>query len=326
MSMTIKVIPTLDSRSVDVSEFEHVPLLEGAFVVHEQTPAPQRCFGGAWYHKVMSAEAPWQGIEGTLTLGAFTPDENRFNLDGKHRYMDNPSVYMGGNAHFESDAGLGMNIGYTSRDTSAPLDYGSKKVAWRPFWRYIYRDVIDHEGNVLRRQFNSWNVADPKNFHYYYFPGDTLRMKVYSPIPHYMQLVIQVITPTTLEPYVSQRLAYGLKDNRPSDFYSPLFHSEGQGTGIPAHFKRVNSIDQYGNEGKVAHATEATVSEAIWHDVSLYRRIDGRLVKVPFTKDRRATMSCPDARAFTSDTSGLEARGGERIAIHPIRCMKENAR
>ena len=50
------------------------------------------CFLGAWYRKGSSKDA-WLGIEGVIELGEFT-DPKRFNLDGRGRYMDVPSVYM----------------------------------------------------------------------------------------------------------------------------------------------------------------------------------------------------------------------------------------
>jgi hypothetical protein len=322
MSLAIKVIPTLDSRSVDTTQFEQVKVYDGMIENEVEKPAPQRCFGGAWYHKVLSSKDAWLGIEGVITLGEFTPDKDRFDLDGRGRYMDNPSVYMGGKADFESDAGLGFNTGYLDSDTSKPLDvYKSPKVAWRPFWRYIYSDALDHEGNVLRRNFNSWNISDPKNLQYYYLPGDKIRMSVFSPIKDYMQLRIEVLEVTTIPKYVAQRKAYHLKDDRPSDFHSPIFHSRGQGASTQAEFKRVNSIDQYGNEGKVAQITHAKVSEALWHEVYLYRKINGELVKVPFTSKRRTTMTCPNPDAFTVNDEGLdETLGAERVQIHPINC------
>jgi len=318
MSLEKKVVPTLDSRALDTSRFDNVPVFNKAVPGEADAPEVQRCFGGAWYHKVMSSRDTWLGIEGVITLGEFIPDDKRFGLDKYERYMDNPSVYMGGHCDFESDAGLGMNVGYEDQDTSKPLDQNSPKVAWRPFWRYIYSDIKDQDGNVLRRNFNSWNISDPRNFQYYYLPGDTIRMSVYSPAKDYLQLRIEIIEPTTIPKYVEQRKRYGL--NAPGTFYSPIFHSEGQGSGKAALFKRVNSIDQFGNEGGVAKVTDAKVTPAEWKEVYLYREIDGTLQKVPFNASRRASMSCPDARAYTVSYEGLEAqKGAERIEIHPGR-------
>lgn len=315
MSLTKLIRPTMDSRAVDTSRFDHVVAHLGDRVEDVLPAAPERCFAGAWYRKVMSSRDQWLGIEGVIRLGEFTPDPDRYDLDGKGRYMDNPSVYMGGNAKAESDAGLGLNLSYLSGDTSEPLDLSAPKRAYRPFWRYIYDEAIDVNGNVHRRSINSWNITEPQALMYYYFPGDLIRMKIYSPLPDYLQLRIEVLEPTTIPTYVALRRSYGLQNDRPSDFYSPIFRSEGHGVGEAA-YKRVNSIDQYGNEGFKAHATKAGVSTATWEECWLYRNINGQLRKVPFTPERQRANACPASDAFTI-TPHETKRGGESIAIHP---------
>jgi hypothetical protein len=316
MSLEVKVTPVLDSMSIDSHEFDDVPVYEGE-IENEATVLPQDCFLGAWYRKFVSSVDYWLGIEGIITLGEFTPDEDRFNLDGKHRYMDNPSVYMGGKASLESDCGLNWNIGYEKAGDNQVLDYGSKKVAWRPFWRYIYNDVKDENGNVLRGSYNSWNVCDPSNLGYYYLPGDTIKMSVYSVKPDYLQMRIEVIKPTSIPKYVKQREQYNLKNNMPYTFYSPIFHSKGHGVS-KAEFKRVNSIDQYNNEGYKVSDTKATVSKATWHECYLYRRINGKLYKVPFTTKRAFSMICPTRTAMSVNYDDVDVnKGGENIILHP---------
>lgn len=317
MSLTVQVVPILDSRSVDTREFSNVPVFNGKIDNEILPPAPQPCFLGAWYRKVVSSKDYWLGIEGVIELGEFTPDPTRFNLDGKGRYMDNPGVYMGGNSLRESDAGLGLNTMYSDSDTSKNLDYSSPKYGYRPFWRYIYYEALEIDGNVRRREVNSWNVSNPRSLCYYYFPGDVLRMSVYSPIPDYLQLHIEVIKPSDNPKYVALRKKYNLIDDRPLDFYSPIFYSKGHGYSL-AEFKRVNSIDQYGNEGYVAKDTTATVSKATWHEVYLYRRINGQIMKVPFNEARRASNICPNEKAITVNYNNVnKILGGENIIIHP---------
>lgn len=317
MSLTKIVVPILDSRDVDTREFDNVEVYSGKIEDEIAPPVAPACFPGAWYRKVVSSKDNWLGIEGVITLGEFTPDGARFNLDGKGRYMDNPSVYMGGKSLHESDAGLGYNIMYPDADTSYELDYSTPKLGYRPFWRYIYKDAIDIGGNVNRREVNSWNISNPRSFCYYYFPGDTIRMSVYSPLPNYLQLRIQLVKPTEIHKYVEIRKRYNLKDDLPLDFYSPIFYSEGHGVQ-KAEFKRVNSIDQYGNEGFNAKPTNASMSKATWHEVYLYRRINGKLVKVPFTEDRYASNICPSEKAITVEYENVNKEiGGENITIHP---------
>jgi len=315
MSLTIQIVPTLDSRDADISRFKNPKIYSGPIpeeILPGETP---KCFLGAWYRKVFSSFDRWLGIEGVIRLGEFTPDPLRFNLDHKGRYMDNPSIYMGGKSSKESDAGLNLNLSYLSADTSSELDLASPKAAYRPFWRYIYNDAKDISNNVTRREINSWNVSDPRNLHFYYFPGDVIRMSVYSPLKDYLQLRIEVIEPTKLKKYNALRQGYQLENGRPADFYSPLFYSKGHGSE-KAEFKRVNSIDQYGNEGFTAQETNALVSEAEWKEVFLYREIDGEIRKVPFVAARQTSMICPDRNAITVKP-GNEEYGGEFIIIHP---------
>jgi hypothetical protein len=313
MNFTKLVKPILDSRAYDVSKFDNVRIYDGEIKNEVFPKDKQKCFRGAWYHKVMSSKDKWLGIEGLVRLGEFTPDETRFNLDNNNRYMDNPSVYMGGNALEESDAGLGLNLTYESSDTSEELNLGSKKLAYRPFWRYIYKETIDFKGNIERINRNSWNISEPRSLCYYYFPGDLLRMKIYSPIKNYLQLRIEVVETTTIPKYVKLRESYNLKDNRPKDFYSPLFISDGHGD-VLAEFKRVNSIDQFGNEGYYAKDTDAKVSEAIWYETYLYREINGEIFKVPFDSKRQMVMTCPSDKAFTIEYENALV---EKVTIHP---------
>ncbi|WP_025724531.1 hypothetical protein [Acholeplasma granularum] len=313
------VTPTLDSHHVSLEAFNDVKVYDKPFEETKPTPPPQ-CFLGAWYHKVFSSKDQWLGIEGTIRLGEFIPDPKRFGHDNRthwQRYLDSPSIYMGGHALSESDAGLGLMSGYETLDTSTPINYGTKKVSYRPFYRYIYSEAIDKNGNVQRNNVNSWNVSDPTRFEYYYFPGDLIKMSVYSPLPNYLQLKIEVLETTTIEKYKNQRALYKLKNNQPSTYYSPLFFSEGHGLSN-AEFKRVNSIDQYGNEGSNVKLTDAKVTKATWESVYLYRKIEDEIVKVPFNKERQSVMTCPNVESFTITQNEEQIKkGGESIEIHP---------
>ena len=102
---------------------------------------------------------------------------------------------------------------YLSKDTTEELTYSSPKLAYRPFWRYIYKDAQDIKGNVTRREINSWNVANPRP-DVLLFSGDKVRMKVYSPMPNYLQLHIEVVETTKIPKYVELE-KYGLPDDKP---------------------------------------------------------------------------------------------------------------
>ncbi|MGD9604756.1 MAG: hypothetical protein AB7V00_01210 [Bacilli bacterium] len=315
MSLAIQAVPIYDSKAFDIRRYIHPPIYDGKIDQEKLPIAPPACFLGAWYRKVFSSFDKWVGIEGVIELGEFTPDEARFNLDGKGRYMDVPSIYMGGKSAFESDAGLGLGPTYLTSDFSFELTMASPKIAYRPFWRYIYQDATDINGNVNRREINSWNVTEPRSVIYSYFPGDVLRMSVYSPIPDYLQLHIEVLKTTTIPKYVQIREQYHLENNRPDDFFSPIFLSKGHGKN-DAEFKRVNAIDQFGNEGFHAKPTKAEVSKATWHETYLYRMINNEVRRIPFSKARQTSMICPNNDAVSVIDIDPEI-GSEAIIIHP---------
>lgn len=306
--------PILDSNYVDTKRFDNVPLGNiNDLPNYELTP--QKCFLGAWYRKVVSPKDYWMGIEGEIELGEFIADKERYNLDGSFRNMDNPNVYMGGCADFESDCGIGYNTTYPDGDLSYEMKSSGPRLGYRPFWRYIYKVKEISKNTTEVKNVNSWNNTDPKQLCYYYFPGDIIRMKVYSPLPNYLQLRIELVKPTTIEKYVKIRQSYNLENNLPSNFYSPLFHSEGQGIKI-CEFKRVNSIDQFGNEGFIAKATKARISTATWYNCYLYKEKEGKIYKYPFVESLRMDLQCPNSTAMTVEEFNKEL-GGEKISIHP---------
>lgn len=301
--------------------------------IANEAPKPERpdCFDGAWYRKVVSARDQWVGLEGTVTLPEI--DINRYNgqydtnlnVDPDAINLDNPSVYMGGNADYESDVGLSLSKGCVDGDCSK-VSQGS--VVFRPFWRYITNSdydegsYADHLGlysvscsgsGQTKNCFANWHYKDTQ---YYYLPGDKIRMIVYSPRPNYLQLQIEVIEVSTLPESKAMREKYGWKD--PENFISPEFRSPGVGTGKPTEYKRVNAIDQKSNEGKPAIPTTTEIKNAIWHEVYLYREIDDTLYRVPFDESRAAYMSCPYDDAFIIESHNPE-KGGEVITISPSR-------
>lgn len=309
------VIPTRDSNFADNRRFINAPIYNGKLESDGKLEQAPKCFLGAWYRKVYSTKDKWLGIEGTITLGEFIPDEKRFGTDNRviyERNLDSPSIYMGGFALSESDAGLGWNIGYQYKGQELELNYGTPKVAYRPFWRYIYSEVIDIDTNVKRNNVNSWNVSNVEDFDFYYFPGDKITMSVYAPIPNYLQLRIELLEPTKIEKYAKIREGFGLKD-KPRTFYSPLFFSEGHGV-VEAEYKRVNSIDQYGNEGFVVKETNAKVLDSVWENTYLFKEIDGVVYRVLYDKTRKIEMACPNQESFDIEYIGDT---GEKITIKP---------
>lgn len=115
------------------------------------------CFQGAYYRKAVSSFDSWSGIAGLVKLGTPKFDENRLREQDKNQYLDNPSVYMGGNAggKFEVDAGLTWEFTIDENGKKS-----ARRNAFRPFWRT-----------------KTWNAA-PAQKEFYFYPGETVQMAV----------------------------------------------------------------------------------------------------------------------------------------------------
>ncbi|TVP95515.1 MAG: DUF5011 domain-containing protein [Acholeplasmatales bacterium] len=330
----IPVTRTITVRQTRV--YPEPPIFTGTITDEQPVPAAPACFPGAWYHKVFSARDAWRGLEGILTLpavqikrydGAF---DETLAVDPHVKNLDNPSIYIGGHALAESDVGLsfmGTCLGLSCRLPGYQLSRSS--MAFRPFWRYIAKDNLDEgsyadhdnlygvscysQGGGFSNCWGNWHSMDSR---YYYLPGDTIRMILHSPKPHFMQLQIEVLAISDWPESVALRAQHGWLP--PENFFSPLFAAPGHGTDQPAEYKRVNAIDQVGNEGRPAIDTTSAVTQAVWHEMYLYRDIDGVKHRVPFHAGRYAVMNCPLEDRFTLREEGVDTRlGGSVIDIHP---------
>lgn len=327
------------TRTITVRQtrvFPKPPLYTG-LIEHEQpVPEAPACFPGAWYHKVFSSRDAWRGLEGTITLPSVEirrydgPFDDSLAVDPHVRNLDNPSIYIGGHALAESDVGLsfmGTCLGFSCQLPNYQLSRSS--MAFRPFWRFIAKDHLDEgsyadhdnlygvscydQGGGFSNCWGNWHSMDSR---YYYLPGDTVRMILHSPKPNFMQLQIEVIAISELPESVALRAQHGW--SAPENFFSPLFAAPGHGTDQAAEYKRVNAIDQVGNEGRPAIETESSVMQAVWHEMFLYRKIDGVMHRVPFHSERYTVMNCPIEDRFTVSDVGVNAElGGSVIDIHP---------
>jgi hypothetical protein len=222
---------------------------------------------------------------------------------------------MGGHSYYESDVGIAWMIGHTD-NVSATISRSG--IAFRPFWRYITTQESCTNNNCYRNA----NVSD---YEFYYYPGDTIQMSVFSSRPGYLQMRIELISLTTNPDYVNVREIYGLEAGFEKIFITPEFPSAGMGE-LKTEFKRVNAIDQVANEAKPTLNTNAEVLNAAWHEVYLYREIDGIIYKVPMTEERSASMFCPlgtnvngdFSEAFIVSYEGVDKNlGGEVITLDP---------
>ena len=308
-----------------------LPVHTGKISGEASKPQAPDVFKGAWYRKAVSSQDAWAGIEATVTLPTF--HIRRYNgsydasldADPNAKNLDTPSVYLGGKSKYESDIGLSLSLGLV-KNASGSTSVSKGSVCFRPFWRYITKDNqdaggYDVHGGKYAVTANGNNCIG--NYHYsyteyYYLPGDTLRIMVFSPAENKLQFAIKVISASTLESSVAMREKNGWK--QPADFLSPVFHSDGYGTGIDTEYKRVCAIDQSGNEGKEAIATASEVLGIEWKEVYLYRFVDGKAVRVPMTENRYAIRNAPDDKHVTVfQDKSMASVGGEKVDIHPGR-------
>ncbi|WP_162163986.1 hypothetical protein [Acholeplasma hippikon] len=288
----------------------------------------QVCFGGAWYHKVMSIEYDFKGIMGDITLPM--PYINRFKddkeptklIDFDLKNLDVSSIYMGGHAKHESDVGLALGRAILNEKVTE----GS--AVYRPFWRYItdgfddagsydlangrnYSATILNDKNGIK---NVYAMYHPSFSEYYYLPGDRLRMSLTSPKPDYLVLKIEVLEVSKLPYSVEFRKKYNLKETK--DFTSPMMSSPGHGTNMLKTYKRVNAIDQVSNEGKEAIVSNTVIENAIWENCYLLYEENGIIYQTPMNEEIAVEMSCPNVKGFIVSELNIET-GGQKITIRP---------
>ncbi|QHL87603.1 hypothetical protein GU926_09185 [Nibribacter ruber] len=252
------------------------------FFPNEVRPAVSSpCFAGAYYRKVMSSKDVWLGITGKVVLPSITFDPERKNPAKPQQYLDNPSVYMGGNmGGQETDIGLTWEV---IRDANGNVTQDRR--AFRPFLRRT-----SHPSGQVALYENA-----PAEAGYYWYPGEEVTMSV------------QIIGAGKLKLTIE---GAGKK-------YEKEFAAAGYNQGSLGDFKRVNAIDQVANEGKPAQATKTKVENAIWKSTSLYRLWESKIVEVPMHSKRFTDMRCPNVSYFKIIASEDERKvGGEAININ----------
>jgi hypothetical protein len=129
----------------------------------------------------------------------------------------------------------------------------AKRNAFRPFWRT-----------------KNWNSAPPKK-EFYFYPGELVQMAVLVAAPKKLRLIIT--------------------DGKTKTFQQD-FDAEGFVAGLPRQFKRVNAIDQVGNEGKPAQPTKAEIIGSEWLQTILLRGEGQTAQQLPMSSGRFTDMRC----------------------------------
>lgn len=246
------------------------------------------CFPGAYYRKAVSSVDEWTGIEGIITLPKISFDARRVKPGGG-RYLDNPSIYMGGRSgRQEIDCGLTWEV---IREPDGSVSVKGK--AFRPFWRN-----------------NKWYNA-PARPEYYYYPGDTIRMSCRVVGPEKLFMTVELLARANPDKKFDIK-EYEQKGSKPLSVFQTEFKALNFGKDKKQQYKRVNAIDQSGNEGKSVQPTQTRVSNAVWHGVWLWRGD----YKLPMVPERFTDMRCPDERHFLITGQRNSGPGGEIISIN----------
>ncbi|MDD4819847.1 MAG: hypothetical protein PHD21_03315 [Flavobacteriales bacterium] len=214
-----------------------------------------------------------------MILPTIAFDPNRVNPAKPKQYLDNPSVYMGGTmGGQETDIGMTWEV---IKDANGNVS--QDRVAFRPFMR---KSGITGDAALYANA--------PAEARYYWYQGEEITMSVRIEQNGYLKFVV----------------------DGAGKHYETSFQCAGYRIGAKGVFKRVNAIDQVSNEGKPAQATKTVVSGSLWKNTYLYRRVDGKDVKVPMHSRRMTDMRCPDVRYFiVSSTDEQKKIGSESITI-----------
>lgn len=238
------------------------------------------CFQGAYYRKAVSSQDTWIGIRGEVILPQLNFDVGRMNPNKPQQFLDVSSIYLGGNMDGqETDIGLAWEI---IKDENGFVS--KERLAFRPFLRRA-----SHRSGQQSVYINAPAVKD-----YYWYPGDKVVMSVEIIEDGLLRFVIE---------------GNGKK-------FDTTFECAGYTLDGKGDFKRVNAIDQVGNEGKSAQATKTTVNNAKWNYTRLLRLQDGRKIEVAMHNGRFTSMICPDDKYFkVVQTNEDKLIGGETISI-----------
>ncbi len=235
------------------------------------------CFNGAYYRKIVTESDRWVGIEGQVVLPELHLDPDRMHETQVNKHKDNPSIYMGGNA-----SGQETDIGLAWEQIVA----NGPRVAFRPFLRRTAFAATGQEANFM-------NGTNNSNF--YWYPGDVVTMRI--------EIVQNGVLRFTVE-------GEGKR-------YEVDYPCDGYTLNSNVEFKRVNAIDQMGNEGKPVQASTTKITGSKWNYTKLLRYdSDGSLLEVNMHSGRYYDMRCPDTKYFEITASDAQAAlGSETIDI-----------
>ena len=204
-----------------------------------------------------------------------TPKVDENRLSEKDKSpLDNFSVYLGGRAG-EKEIDAGLTWAFTVDENGKQ---SQRRNAWRPFWRN-----------------ETWNNA-PAEKQFYWSPGDTVQIAIVIVGPKKLRLIVADATAT------------------PKKSFQIDFDAAGFAPNVMRQFKRVNAIDQFGNEGKPVQPTKAEVVGAEWLQTILLRGEGANAKQIPMDKTRFTDMRCANESNVVV-TATDAAKGAEKVDI-----------
>jgi hypothetical protein len=211
-------------------------------------------------------------------------DPDRVNPAKPAQYMDNTSLYLGGNANGqETDIGM---IWEVIRDENGNVTPDRR--CWRPFWRHL----------APGEQNQTWGNPDAQNTDYHFYPGDTISLS--------LKLIGNELL--LFEVQGMGRIKHKqLTREIPCKGYTLLANTE---------YKRVIAIDQMGREGKPVEETKAKLIGGEFLETNLLRLDGTDIITVPMHAGRLADMRCPEVKHFVITASEEDKKiGAEKVNI-----------
>jgi len=275
-----------NSPEIDITIIDKENPKDPDFLPSEVRPAASiSCFAGAYYRKAVSSKDKWRGISAKVVLPQIYYDNNRPYPSRPGQYLDNFSIYLGGNASGqETDIGLTWEV---IRDEHGNVT--ADRRAFRPFWRTT---AVDGYPGI------DWANA-PAQADYYFYPGDTLILS--------LKLIADKMV---------QFDVIGLGNIAHKHFSVPV-ECRGFTSAANAEYKRVNAIDQVGNEGKPVQVTKAKTEGTEWLETKLFRLEGNETITVPMHSKRFTDMRCPSNQNIQVTASEEDKKiGAEKVNIY----------
>ena len=161
-----------------------------------------------------------------------------------------------------------------TRDKHGKIDNVHK--AWRPFWR------------------NSHWHNGPAESKFYWHSGDTVSMSLHVVSPNVLRLTISDL------------------GEQPKRRFSTDFSAKGFGENQQTFFKRVDSIDQNGTEGKHVRHSASRIEGTVWNNTELSVKSGP---SQPMMPGFQRVIDAPPNHVHVSSTHQQRLQGGEEVSI-----------